>query len=728
MKRLVILALAMLAVAVSCKKQSEKEKDNQNGQAESGVTLQLWARTPADLVWHNGDAIGLYTSDDFNSRFELDYLEAGKEDRARFNGKITRDAAVFGAYFPFDTDAGERLDALRLSIPEGVKYGDEPARFDLASYQDGEAIAFTFVPKLATVKLVFDKVSGTPIDGIDLKDITITGQRNMVGLYSANLIQPSQMLSALNGSNVLSFDMNGQTMTEGLEVKASIAAMWKGGDKISVSLNEGEYTTELTLANSIGEGEELELTVSATVFNPVITLDWVSPALGLKSAEASEMRSNYPAVDDAGNVYVQISKGDAKLYKLKPADGSVAWSVDMGYTPENNASPSCEADGSVVYALGGSSGSGRVMAVNGSDGLVKWTFGPDKFFGNGSTPAPNFNQVTPAIGETCIYVGNAGTAGTVLAIDKTTGERVAYVSDTTDGIGGPAGGAQSGVGITAGGEVAWVANYGIFTADKALLDAPVSIHDTYGAFVPWAQHFYHGWQYKSSRSGIACSKIDGVDAVWATVMEQTTSGQWNLHVICSKVESGKQGDYTKGKFTLDKKIENVTNQDQGGIVIGPQGEAVVALKGTPGSIKGIMPNGDVAYSYTLPGGKDVTGACAVDNNGFIHIIGDESGGADYYAIVRPDYVNGTCEPVAVADLNVLVKGVDMGTCDRVRAWTSVVLGKDGKMYIGVTAKDESGNTKQARVMRLSFKSTKGPSSVSPWPQRGADACHSGNQK
>lgn len=733
MKKLLILAMAMLAVAVSCKKSSEKTDDkNQNGkqdeQTETGTTLQLWARTPAGMVWHEGDAIGLYTSDDFNVRFEVDYLEAGKDDRARFAGKVTEDASVFGAYYPYDADAGEKFDALRISIPESVKAGDEPVVFCMASYSASEAITFNFVPKLAKVKLIFSEVPGSAVEGMELQDITLTGQRNMVGLYAANLIQPSQMLSALNGGNVLTFDMEGKTMADSLVLEAAMAAMWKGGDKIAVSLNGGEYNTEVTIANSVEEGDVLEIGISAKVFNPEITLDWVSPAIGLETASTSQVRGNYPAVDDAGNVYMQIAKGDARLFKLNAEDGSLAWSVDMGYSGDNNASASCEADGSVIYASGGASGSGRVMAVNGADGSVKWTFGPEKFFGNGSTPAPNFNAAVPAIGETCIYVGNAGTTGTVQAINKESGQRVSYVSSNADGTGGPSGGVLTGVSVTAGGEVAWYANYGIFTADKALLDAPAASHATYGGYVRWAQRFYHGWQYQTSRSGIACSKVDGQDAVWVATMEKDNSNNYHMHVICAKVESGKEADYTAKQFFLDKKLSNVTNQDQGGIVIGPRGEAIVSLKGTPGSIKGIMPDGEIAYSYTMPGGKDVTGACAVDNNGYIHIVGDESGGSDYYAIVRPDYENHTCEPVAVSDLNALVKEVDMGTCDRVRAWTSVVLGKDGKMYLGVTAKDDTGAIMQARVMRLSFKETTGPCAESPWPQRGADYCHSGRQK
>lgn len=729
MKRFVYIALALLALA-ACKK-NEKDPGNDEPVVPAENTVKMWARSSEGNVWTSSDAIGVYTSDDLNAKYTVNYMEEGKENRAYFEGPMTPDAIVYGAYYPYDSDSGNQFDALRVQIPDEVNYGDAPARFELSGYNAEGDIKFSFSSKLAKVKLRFENVEGSAVKDYVLRSVAIKGQRNMVGLYAANLIQPSQMMSALNGSDVLTVNFDGVTLSEELEIVVAIAATWKGSDKVQVSLNDGDYATEVTIPSALEEGGEVELVVNAKVFNPNINLEWISPALGIESDGVSEIRSNYPAVDASGNVYVQIARGETMLFKLNGTDGSIAWSTDMGYTGDNNTSPSCEPDGSVVYALGGASGSGRVMAVNGADGSVKWTFGPEKFFGNGSTPAPNFNQVTPAIGSKNIYVGNAGTTGSVLAIDKATGERVSYVSGNADGTGGPSGGSQSGVSITADGEVAWVANYGIFTADQALLDTPTLTHDTFGAYVPWAQHFYHGWTYQSSRSGVACSKIDGQDAVWAAVMEKTTSGQYNLHVICGKVSAGKVGEYTKGAFFLDKKIENVTNQDQGGIVIGPRGEAIVSLKGTPGSIAAVMPDGQIAYTYTMPGGKDVCGACAVDNNGYIHIVNDLSGGADYYVIVKPDYENKTCETVASCELNTLLRenGVDMGSCDQVRTWTSVVIGNDGRIYLGATASSsEGGSTKQARVICLSFRETTGPSTVSPWPMRGADACHSGRQK
>ena len=87
MKRILLIVMAVMALVASCKKEKKTTDDSgpqQTGNTstqDGGTKIQLWARTPGALLWKEGDALGLYTSDDFNSRFEVDYLEEGKEDR-----------------------------------------------------------------------------------------------------------------------------------------------------------------------------------------------------------------------------------------------------------------------------------------------------------------------------------------------------------------------------------------------------------------------------------------------------------------------------------------------------------------------------------------------------------------------------------------------------------------------------------------------------------------------
>ena len=722
MKKLLLIAIAVLAAAVSCKKANEGS--GKVTPSETGQELKIWARTPNGAVWSENDLIGLYTSDDFNVRCAVDYMEAGKEDRALFKGSVSKDASVFGAYYPYDPDAGEQFDALRVMIPEAVRFGDAPVRFDMAPYVEGQAIALSFVSKLAKVKLVFSDVEGSAVDGIDLSEITITGQRNMVGLYSANLIQPSQMLAALGGSNVLTVDMTGQKMVESLEINASIAAMWKGGDRIEVSLNGGEYSTELLLPNSVEEGDEVVLSVSAGVFNPKISVLW-------HYAISSRFAGQYPAVDSQGNVYF-TAFSDTKLYKLS-RDGELLWSEEIGFSGDQKTSPSVEADGSAVYATGGTGGTGVLRAFN-SDGSTKWTLESKDFFNKDSDGAPNFNYTTPAIGDKCVYIGNAGGTGTVLSVDKATGARVAYVSNA-DGTSGPAGGAYTGVSVSKSGVVAWAASYGLFGASKAELDQPGQENEYYGAYVPWG--FRKGpnwnsgnpWKSVNPNMGIACTELDGKDYFVFPAVEQTSSGAYNLRLYWEEAPAnlGKSAPGISQNWLKEVKVSGIGKQDQGGVVIGPKGEAIVSLKKNPSTGKGgivaYLPTGDLAYSFEV-GAEDVGGAAAVDNNGYVHVMADWTG--DYF-ILKPDYEQHSCEVVAQANLRELAKGEDQSlTAERIRTWTSVVIGNDGRMYVAGSAVENGVQT--GYLMCLSYPATTGPCAESAWPMRAADACHSGRQK
>lgn len=708
--------LAVLLVSLSC---NPEEKGSKAEDTTGKEEVLIWAKTPDGAVWTRDDEIGIYSTDDFNSRFIVNYLEEGKENRAYFKGSLTPGARILGAYYPYVEAMGDRVDVLSIPIPSEVQYGDAPLRFDIGTYNDAAEIKLTFRRKLANLKLSFLNIDESAVKSLVLTDVTVKGQRNMVGKYAVNLLKPEQMLSGTDASDLLTFHLKDVVLTDDLVLKAAMAATWKGGDVVTVSFNGGEYVTTAVVSNSAEEGGTVELNVNMLDFNPHISLVWMSPDLGTEDGAAAEFRGNVPAVDASGNVYVQLSRGTDKLYKLNAADGTVVWSTSLGYDLDNAASPSCERDGSVIYAAGGSNKTGRIVAVNGSDGSIKWTFNKDQFFANGGTPGPNINCSTPGVGDKNIYVGNAGTTGTVQAIDKITGERVSYVSNAADGTGGPAGGVMSGIAISKGGEVAWFANYGIFTAHQAALDSP-SQTGTWGGYTSWAQRISHGWAYNTSRSGVALSSVDGKDSAWAAAMEKTSAGSFNMHIIRSSLDPAASLSYTAKQFDMEYVVNDVTNQDQGGIVIGPRGEAVVSLKGTPGSILGIMPDGTLAYKYEQEGIKDVCGACAVDNNGYIHILFDQPA---FYAIVEPDYNTQTCRLVASANLAELAALTPL----QIRAWTSVVLGEDGRMYVAVTA-HENWSNQRGRVLCLSYTETTGPSSVSPWPQRAADSCHTGVQK
>lgn len=737
-KHLFCLSTLILALA-SCQKSEIKEpgnSDGDNGGATGANLVQLWGRT-AEGLWTSASEIGVYTSDETNSKFTVNYLpeSAAQQDRAYFEGRMTPDCVVFGAYTPYSADAGDNLTRVLTTIPETVQNGDALAQFDVAAYEEDADIKFNFKKKLATVELSFSNVAGSYIENAEITKIEFESVRGIVGTYTADLSQPDLPLSPVNESNRLTINVSREKLTESFVARAAIAARWKGSDQITVSINDGAYVTKVALSKAVEEGSVAKLVIDANQFNPEIKLEWISPALGTEGGLESQARGNCVAVDNKGNAYMQVAKGETKIYKLNAADGSIAWSYNIGFTGDNNSSPSCEPDGSVIYACGGTGGSGRVVALN-ADGSAKWTFASSDFVGfkdnAPTTPAPNFNCSTPAVGNTHIYVGNAGTTGTVVSINKSTGKRSSYMSNAA-GNGGPAGGVMSGVGISSANQVVCMAAYGIFTASKTLMDTPNKTLEGVGGYTPWSQRIWHGWQYNQTRSGFACSNINGQNVIWGNALEQTSAGTYNLRVFWKAVSNDDSlvENYTKQAFGAEANIQNVTAQDQGGIVIGPRGEAIVSLKGTPGSIKAIGTDGKEAYSYVMSKGRDVCGSCAVDNNGYIHIVSDYNNGEGaIYSIVKPNYETKTCEVVASSVLQDLAEG-KMGDSNAIRAWTSVTLGNDGKIYLGVSAFTLEGSawkSQNARVMCLSYQGVTGPNATSPWPQRAADCHHTGVQK
>ena len=135
------------------------------------------------------------------------------------------------------------------------------------------------------------------------------------------------------------------------------------------------------------------------------------------------------------------------------------------------------------------------------------------------------------------------------------------------GNGGPAGGVMSGVGISSANQVVCMAAYGIFTASKTLMDTPNKTLEGVGGYTPWSQRIWHGWQYDQTRSGFACSNINGQNVIWGNALEKTSSGTYNLRVFWKAVANDDSlvENYTKQAFGAEANIQNITAQDQGGI-------------------------------------------------------------------------------------------------------------------------------------------------------------------
>ena len=99
-----------------------------------------------------------------------------------------------------------------------------------------------------------------------------------------------------------------------------------------------------------------------------------------------------------------------------------------------------------------------------------------------------------------------------------------------------------------------------------------------------------------------------------------------------------------------------------------------------------------------------------------------------YYIIKPDYINKTATVVKEISLYELAvaAGCDLGSANDVRAWSSIAINGDGKIYLALTFHNNWDDLNGA-VICLSYEGCTGPGNT-PWPMKGADAARTGIQK
>jgi len=468
------------------------------------------------------------------------------------------------------------------------------------------------------------------------------------------------------------------------------------------------------------------------------------------------LKSNVPAIDKDGNAYLMTSGTD--IYKISPA-GEILWQKEIGFcgctgaTDRQDTSPSLEVDGSVVYCLGSSGsnlrGSGRLWALNTSDGSEKWYLDASDMISGNGTDALAFFQGQVGIGNNCVFFGYAGSDGTMMSVDKATGKPVAYVSRNQTGIAdgtgswiGPNGNPRGWITISKNGSVAFTNHRGIWMTSQAELESPTRPATDLGLpNVPFAACYGVTWDFKGIYGMSAAFSAPDGTPYFATYLDELTGS----NIYQSRIFAG---DATKGTGT-NCTYPNTTNgfrendlnthvwyqhgtviQDQGGIVIGEDGEVIVSFKsggsGYPGGIYAVNLGVDGSstgklYSYDNDADNyQISGAPAIDNNGFIHTVGSDG----VYHIFDPSKVSGKKLPeVFSADLNKVMEysGIDLGGKQIENVWTSLMIGYDGRMYVGVTIQDTT------HFLCLSYPGTTGFSTKTDWPMRGGNPYHTGLQ-
>lgn len=691
------------------------------------------------IEYESGDALGIFVGATANASAAVDVAASPVTVSVKASQALKAGDVVY-AYYPYAADNAS-VSAVAMSIP--ASQTQKAAAFDADAMPmvsvpytvagAVEANAATAVGDLYMNNLgavIEFGIYGADQAGHKIHSVTFTSETALAGNFTYDLTSSDLAISGLTGKSVKT------VVNSSLAVGADKAGATKvymvvapGSHKGSIAIRTEDATYTVAVETAIAFNRSRVRPININLANAErvaeVKLEWLCTGLG-------QIRCNMPAVDNSGNVYINSARGPARLYKID-SNGTLAWTFDLGITEDNNTSPSVEPDGSVVYAGGGSSGTGCYYAIK-SDGTQKWKFGTEKFFGNGATPKPNFSQAMAVIGSNNIYIGNTGTTGTVLSINKTTGARVAYVSGGADGSGGPAGGVQSGLGMSKDGFLAWHSGYGTFVADQSELDNPTRQHTTYGGYAPHCYRYGYKWNsgqpWKGGvKNGVAFLSIDGKNYVAAGGIELTTSSTYNMRIFCAPV-----GETTstwpelaqswKGIYSLN----GIQNQDQGGIVIGPQNEIIVSLKHKDNASQGgiaAVSTDDFTLLYRFNTGIDVAGTPAVDAAGNIHLVTDNPG---MYYIIKPDYINKTATVVKEISLYELAvaAGCDLGSANDVRAWSSIAINGDGKIYLALTFHN-NWNDLNGAVICLSYEGCTGPGNT-PWPMKGADAARTGIQK
>lgn len=488
------------------------------------------------------------------------------------------------------------------------------------------------------------------------------------------------------------------------EFNWDIDGVQKTGEDVKYTFTEaGTKNIVLTVKDNRGKEATKKKLV---IVNPAKVSDegtieakWVGKTEGYNKISSA-------AIANDGSVYCTTCKG--KLYKFS-STGAAVWSKSIySGTGDVYGTPSIDEDGTIFIGGGTDSNNnqGTFKAYN-PDGSVKWTY--SDWFASSGEPHPAFQGCIGGISGNYVYFGSVGTNGTLQAVNKSTGARVGFVM--------PTGGVRTGVVITADGFVCTGSgSYGIAGTSKAKLDdAATAAEGT--TWKLWNnREDPTGSQGKNMMGGLAAVKIAGVDCLAGIC----TDG------VGTKVFAVKASD---GTPVCVHYIENGEYQDQGGVVITPEGYIVASLNYTAGKENGgiivVDPStadGKKVWSYNVQ--EKVSGSCAVDNNGNIH-FGSESG--HYYVIDK----NGKL--VVKQDLAKIVTDKDAASFEGLavaKVWSSVVIGDDGTCYLCFT---ENENRYFGGVAALVIKDGNGKvvcngPAASGWPMIGQNRRHTCVQK
>lgn len=491
---------------------------------------------------------------------------------------------------------------------------------------------------------------------------------------------------------------NGQTSTE--------------KDPVTSYQSTGLYIVKLTASDGKSSAvtqKTLFIELAPEPDKGVLELKWIGQQY------LGDIRSVSPAVDNEGNVL--MASDDHTLRKFSKSDGSVIWSFDLwnradGELPEGNtlSSPSIDTDGTTYIGSGTTANKiGRFYAVT-SSGTKKWLIAGDinnGFWNKGAVPLPSIKHLTAAIGMNSVFIGNTGSAGSVLAINKVDGIRKGYLTNAA-GNGGPAGGVSSGVLLTKANNLVWYGGiYGLFLAPAANLEAGVTT---------WSWELWLNPAENRAEQSVGASMAIGSDGTIyglasfnsnvfggpsAFAVNQDGTVKWKTSLNCGVLDQG--GVAIDKDETVYVTVKSTLGESNGGIV---------ALNGQTGAIK---------WKYAIP--EDVTGTVAIDQAGNVH-FGTDKGN---YFIIKND---GSEDPVIVKqDLTALILESESTYATgwvqgKAKCWSSPVIADDGTIYIGITNMETRS---KSLLLALKHQNVTGLQTGAPWPMKAQNRRHTNVQ-
>ena len=680
--------------------------------------------------WASGDQVAVYTSAE---KFETLTLETMVDGVAKFTGSIegtfnSGDLAIY----PAAAAKAYAADKIIVTYPDTYAYSagclntpmiakvakaeDEPVSFSHL----GGAMSMTFsnVPEWA-VKFVFESA-----------DKAVTGDYEVVGMEPGDAT-----VSAVSGTtnNKVSFTFAKSTKDMTFVVPLPLGtynkfSVWfenEEGKEISGSKITVDTESEINKVE-----RKAMVAMPDQAYEPWFTVNWV---FGDADVAIPQFKSHVPAIDNAGNVYV-LSQ-DTKMYKVSPA-GEKVWDFTLSKWVGGDLrymcnSPVLRRDGTVAYAVGGNGGNAALYGIVTSSGEQKFETTQSEFYDGWV----RMWQGRVVVGLKNKVFVHAGGSRAIHCFDEETGKRISYISKdlTGDQLGTSAG---DGTALSLDGAIAIATGGAMYGADATKMEEPTEDYrsDKYGYFRPFGFKMQHkGWEFKD-HDAMAVIKY-GDKTYFARVGGDSNGYKPRPHFTSTdKALTNPAAPIVKASGTdYFQNLGASCFQDEGGVIAGENGEAIFTLKkgdGVPAGIWAVIPSEtyedtEIAKYYSYATLNDVSGSCAIDNNGYIHIIDDNA----IYYIVDPDPETQTCSLIARADVFELIKSAGKlpdETLGYARTWTSVKLGSDGKIYLNLNMQKGTSFMFGSTVC-MSFKGTTSPSLVSSWPQEQADPMNSGLQ-